>query len=81
LLNSKIVQEQLNRSITITSVRPNTTKPEVENFLIPVPPLDKQKKIAEHISAIRKEAQQLKDKTKEELKKASNEIEKILLTQ
>lgn len=43
LLNSKVVQEQLNRSITITSVRPNTSKPEVENFLIPIPPLSKQK--------------------------------------
>lgn len=79
LLNSQIVQEQLNRSITITSVRPNTSKPEVENFLIPVPPLDKQKEIAEHISGIRQQAQQLKDKTKELLKKASEEIEEILL--
>lgn len=53
---------------------------DVKHILIPIPPLDKQKQIAEHISAIRKEAQQLKDKTKEELKKASEEIEKILLT-
>lgn len=79
LLNSKVVQEQLNRSITITSVRPNTSKPEVENFLIPVPPLDKQKEIAEHITGIRQQAQQLKDKTNEALKKANEEIEKILL--
>ena len=79
LLASKIIQEQLNRSITITSVRPNTSKPEVENFLIPVPPLAKQKEIAEHITDIRRQAQQLKDKTKEAMKKASEEIEKILL--
>ena len=46
---------------------------------ISVPPLDKQKEIANHITAIRKQAQQLKDKTKEALKKASEEIEKILL--
>jgi len=63
LLNSAIVQEQLNRSITITSVRPNTTKPEVENFLIPVPSHDKQKEIANHITEI----------------KASKEIEQILI--
>ena len=50
-------------------------------FLVSIPVLAIWKKIAEHISAIRKEAQQLKDKTKEELKKASKEIEKILLTQ
>jgi len=80
LLNSKIVQEQLNRSITITSVRPNTSKPEVENFLIPVPSLDKQKEITKHITEIRKQAQKLKDKTKEALQKASKEIESILLT-
>lgn len=79
LLNSQIVQEQLNRSITITSVRPNTSKPEVENFLIPVPPLNKQKEIAEHITGIRQQAQQLKDKTTELLKKASEEIEEILI--
>lgn len=46
---------------------------------IPTPPLDKQKKIAEHITGIRQQAQQLKDKTKELLKKASEEIEEILL--
>ena len=46
---------------------------------IPVPPIDKQKEIAEHITGIRQQAQQLKDKTKDDLKKASEEIEKILL--
>jgi len=46
---------------------------------IPVPPLDKQKEIAEHITGIRQQAQQLKDKTTELLKKASEEIEEILL--
>lgn len=46
---------------------------------IPVPPLDKQKEIAKHITSIRQQAQQLKDKTNELLKKASEKIEKILL--
>lgn len=45
---------------------------------IPIPPLSKQKEIAKHISDIRQQAQQLKDKTNELLKKASEEIEKIL---
>lgn len=79
VLNSKIVQEQLNRSITVTSVRPNTSKPEVEEFLIPVPPIEKQKEIEDFITGIRKQAQALKDKTKEALKKASEEIEEILI--
>ena len=49
------------------------------NLPIPVPPLDKQKEIAKHITNIRQQAQQLKDKTKELLEKASEEIEGILL--
>ncbi len=49
------------------------------NLPIPIPPLDKQKEIANHITGIRQQAQQLKDNTKEALKKASEEIEKILL--
>lgn len=48
-------------------------------LLIPVPPLPKQKEIAEHITAIRQQAQQLKDKTKSALEQASKEIEEILL--
>jgi type I restriction enzyme S subunit len=46
---------------------------------MPVPPLDKQKEIAEHITGIRQQAQQLKDKTNELLKKASEEIEEVLI--
>jgi type I restriction enzyme S subunit len=46
---------------------------------IPVPPLSKQQEIADHITGIRQQAQQLKDKTSELLKQASGEIENILL--
>lgn len=46
---------------------------------LPIPPLPKQKEIAEHITAIRQQAQQLKDKTKSALEQASKEIEQILL--
>lgn len=60
-------------------VIPKLTKEALESIRIPVPPLDKQKEIAEHITGIRQQAQQLKDKTNEALKKASEEIEKILL--
>ncbi|NQU54438.1 MAG: restriction endonuclease subunit S [Bacteroidetes bacterium] len=51
----------------------------LKKIIIPVPPLNKQKEIAKHISGIRQQARNLKDKTKEALKKASEEIEKILL--
>lgn len=53
---------------------------DVKHIFIPIPPLDKQQEIANHITDIRQQAQQLKDKTKELLKTASEEIEKILLT-
>jgi len=60
-------------------VIPKLTKEALESIRIPVPPLDKQKEISDHITGIRQQAQQLKDKTKELLQKASEEIEEILL--
>lgn len=59
--------------------RANINLDEIGALPIPVLPLDKQREIADHISEIRKQAQTLKDKTKDELKKASEEIEAILL--
>jgi restriction endonuclease S subunit len=50
-----------------------------QKLQIPLPPLDTQKEIADHITGIRQQAQQLKENTKEALSKASQEIEKILL--
>jgi len=50
-----------------------------QTTLFPVLPFEKQKEIAKHITAIRQQAQKLKDKTKEALAKASEEIEGILL--
>jgi restriction endonuclease S subunit len=60
--------------------RANINLDEIGILPIPVPPLDKQKEIADHITGIRQQAQQLKDQTKELLKKASEEIEEILLS-
>ena len=61
----------------IGAIQGNITIPIIKSLLVPIPPLDKQKEIANHITGIRNKAQQLKDKTKELLKKASEEIEKI----
>jgi restriction endonuclease S subunit len=44
-----------------------------------VPPIEKQKEIANHISTIRQQAQQLKGKTKEILAQTNKEINRILL--
>ncbi len=77
-LNSSIGQEFIYREVW-GGAQPGFTNEQIKAFPIPVPPLDKQKEIAEHITGIRQQAQQLKDKTNELLKKASEEIEEILL--
>jgi len=77
-LCSSIGRLQINRFIGGGGV-PFLGSDNLKRFIIPVPPLDKQKEIADHITGIRKQAQQLKEKTKEALSKASQEIEKILL--
>jgi len=77
-LNSKaaqIVIKKLIAGATVTGI----TKDALKSLPISVPQFDKQKEIAEQITGIRQQAQQLKDKTKELLKKASEEIEEILL--
>ena len=47
--------------------------------LIPFPDYEKQKEISDYITLIRKQAQELKDKSKEALNEASLEIENILI--
>jgi restriction endonuclease S subunit len=77
-LNSKVAQILIKKLIagaTVTGI----TKDALKSLIIPIPSIDKQKEIAEHITGIRQQAQQLKDKTSELLKKASEEIEEILL--
>lgn len=77
-LCNSIGKMQINRLIGGGGV-PFLGADNLKKFIVPVPPLDKQKEIAEHITDIRQQAQELKDKTKELLKKASEEIEAILL--
>lgn len=78
LLNLPIFQKLILRNSN-GGAQPNISETDIMRISIPVPPFDKQKEIADNITAIRQQAQQLKDKTKEVLKKASEEIEKILL--
>lgn len=78
LLNLSIFQKLILRNSN-GGAQPNISETDIMRISIPIPPLDKQKEIAEHITSIRQQAQQLKDKTTELLKKASEEIEEILL--
>jgi restriction endonuclease S subunit len=77
-LRSTIGQMQIFRNNN-GGVIPEINQDALKSIIVVVPPLDKQKEIAEHITAIRNQAQVLKDKTKDLLKKASEEIEEILL--
>lgn len=79
ILSSVVVQEQLNRSLTTASVRPNTSKPDVLNFKIPLPCLQKQQEIANNITAIRTQAKQLRQAAAAELEQAKQEVEAMIL--
>jgi type I restriction-modification system DNA methylase subunit/restriction endonuclease S subunit len=50
-----------------------------KQLLIPIPPLEKQNKIAEHITKIREQAKQLQEEAKRELEEAKIEVEKMIL--
>ncbi|MCX6236189.1 MAG: restriction endonuclease subunit S [Bacteroidia bacterium] len=78
ILRSSLMQIEIKRNVT-GATNGHLAPDDIKHLPIPVPPLDKQKEIADHITTIRQQAQQLKDKTKEALAQASQEIEKILL--
>jgi len=63
----------------IGAIQGNITIPIIKSLPIVLPSFSKQKEIADHITAIRQQAQQLKDKIKSALEQASKEIEEILL--
>ena len=52
---------------------------DIENMIIPIPPLEKQNEIAEHITKIREQAKQLQQEAKRELEEAKIEVEKMIL--
>lgn len=87
ILNVDFANYFLNSILSFTQLKRNS-KGAVQEVIstnvlneleIPVPPLAQQKEIANHITNIRNQAQALKDQTKDLLKKASEEIEEILL--
>lgn len=77
-LRSNIGQSEIFRNNN-GGVIPEINQEALKSIFIVIPPIEKQNEIAEHITMIRQQAQNLKDKTKEALKKAGKEIEKILL--
>jgi restriction endonuclease S subunit len=77
-MRSSIIQTEIKRNVT-GATNGHLSPEDIKHLPIPIPPLDKQIEIETHITYVRQQAQLLKDKTKETLKKASEEIEYILL--
>ncbi len=77
-LLSELAQIQINRNIT-GATNGHLAPIDVKNMLIPLPSMEKQTKIANHIRKIRDKAKQLQQEADNELTKANIEVEKIIL--
>ena len=79
-LLSEPAQIQIKRNIT-GATNGHLAPIDVKHMLIPLPPIDKQKEIANHIRQIRQQAKTLQKEADNELTKASKEVEQIILGQ
>ena len=77
-LLSKITLEQTSNLMTGNTL-PRLQSSDIEHILIPNPPFEKQKEIAEHIREIRNQAKQLKNEADIILQDAKNQVEKMIL--
>ena len=59
--------------------RANINLDEIGHIIIPIPPLDKQQEIINHISKMRAQAKQLQAEGAEILQKAKLEVERMIL--
>ncbi|HJX50753.1 MAG TPA: restriction endonuclease subunit S [Candidatus Nanoarchaeia archaeon] len=78
ILRSIPMQIEIKRNIT-GATNGHLAPDDIKYFPIPIPPIEKQMEIADHISAIRLHANDLRNKTNKALFQASIEIEKILI--
>ena len=79
ILSNRLIQEQIKHTWNIVTVRPNTSKPNVENLLIPVPPFEIQTRIAEEVMDRKSEAAKLRQEADTIVDAAKREVERILL--
>ena len=77
-LNTKL-QKLLTEREKIGAIQGNITIETIENFKIPLPPLPIQNKIAGEVKIRMQKAEQLQKEAKEELEKAKQEVERIIL--
>ena len=78
LFSNPIIQQQVWKEINISTVRPNTSKPVVENLKVPIPPLSVQQKIATEVKSRRARAKKLKEEAIEALATAKEKVEKVI---
>ena len=76
--NSNIFLELTKRACSVATIY-YLNNDNLKLLPIPIPPIEKQIEIANHITQIRQQAQALKDKSKLALQKANEEIENLLL--
>jgi len=77
-LRSSIVVSQT-KCLMSGNTLPRLQTEDIENLLIPLPPLAVQTEISEHISAIRDQAKQREQEAKEIIERAKQEVETMIL--
>ena len=80
ILSNRLIQEQIRHTWNIVTVRPNTSKPNVENLLIPVPTPEIQDRIAKEVMDRKSQAIKLRQKAVEEWEAAKAQFEEQLLS-
>ena len=78
ILSTNLIKAFYNK-LGARGVQINISREQILSARIPLPPLSKQQEIANCITKIRKQAQELKDQTKSALEQANRKIEEILL--
>lgn len=77
-LNSILGKKQTEH-LSRPAVQTNINLDEIQQVLIPLPPLSLQMEIAEHIQVVRAEAKKLENEAKDEIAKAKKEVERLIL--
>ena len=77
-LRSKVIVAQT-KYLMSGNTLPRLQLEDIEKLLIPIPPLEKQIEIVDHITKIRDRAKQLRQEAVAELEKAKQEVEAMIL--
>jgi len=78
VLRSKIIVSQTKHLMSGNTL-PRLQTEDIENLLIPLPPVEVQEEIAAHIQSIRTRAKELEEDAKAEVERAKVEVEQMIL--